>query len=98
VRTLHGHRDLVWRASFSADGSLLPTAGNDGTARLWRVADGQLFRTFQHGGGIGSASFVDGDSRIMTASGDSLGGILAPLRELSFWKMKQRARLLARAE
>ncbi len=46
-QTLHelsAHRRGVWSASFSSDGSLVITASEDGTARIWRVATGQCER------------------------------------------------------
>ncbi|MGR6917959.1 nSTAND1 domain-containing NTPase [[Actinomadura] parvosata] len=36
---LTGHTDRVNAVAVTADGSLLATAGRDGTARLWRIAD-----------------------------------------------------------
>ena len=40
------------------------------------------------------ACFAAAQEETSFGLGDSLGGILAPLRQLSFWKMKQRARLV----
>jgi eukaryotic-like serine/threonine-protein kinase len=36
-RVLHGHEDGVYQGAFSADSSLLVTAGDDGTARVWNL-------------------------------------------------------------
>jgi WD40 repeat protein len=38
---LSGHTAWVERCAFSPDGTLLATASNDGTIRLWQVASGQ---------------------------------------------------------
>jgi WD40 repeat protein len=35
VRTLKGHSDVLWSATFSPDGKRLVTASDDGTVRIW---------------------------------------------------------------
>jgi eukaryotic-like serine/threonine-protein kinase len=41
-RVLRGHEDGVYQGAFSADGSLLVTAGDDGTARVWDLRTDQV--------------------------------------------------------
>ena len=43
---LTGHAGTVNAVAFSPDGARLATAASDGTAKLWRAADGRLVRTF----------------------------------------------------
>jgi WD40 repeat protein len=40
MQLLHGHTDTVFVLSFSPDGSLLASASNDGTIRVWQFPDG----------------------------------------------------------
>ena len=40
ARTLTGHTEGVWAVAFSADGSLLASASDDHTVRVWQVATG----------------------------------------------------------
>jgi hypothetical protein len=52
--------NAVRAVDFSPDGALLVTAGDDGTARLWRVADGQPVRVLPGGGGVAARFTTDG--------------------------------------
>lgn len=45
-RLLKGHNGLAFVGGFSADGTELVSAGNDGSVRVWNVADGAIKRTF----------------------------------------------------
>lgn len=45
-----GHANGTGGITFSPDGLLAASASNDSTAKLWRVADGQLLHTFTTGG------------------------------------------------
>jgi WD40 repeat protein len=42
LRTLSGHTDRVEAAVFSADGTRLASASDDGTVRVWDPATGSL--------------------------------------------------------
>jgi WD40 repeat protein len=60
-----GHSKQVKSVDFSADGTMLATASADGTARIWRVADGGLVRVFDDGGGS-TARFSAGGALLLT--------------------------------
>jgi WD40 repeat protein len=60
---------------FSADGTLLVTAGVDGVARVWRVADGAAVQSFAHGSPLTAAVFDRGGTRIVTAGTDGIARI-----------------------
>jgi WD40 repeat protein len=47
--TLTGHTDRVWWVAFSPDGTLLATASNDRTARLWDVTTARERATLTEG-------------------------------------------------
>jgi WD40 repeat protein len=48
VRTLTDHTRPVRSVQFSSDGHFLVTASEDGTARIWRVANGQCEQVLNH--------------------------------------------------
>jgi WD40 repeat protein len=52
--------------AFSRNGKLLVSAGDDGTARIWRVTDGKQLRVLKHGGRVIAASFSPDGDRVVT--------------------------------
>jgi WD40 repeat protein len=68
---LTGHAGRVNRCVFSANGVLLATAGNDSTARLWRVADGSQRAVLAgHTGVVNGCSFAPNGTLIATSGND----------------------------
>jgi predicted DNA-binding transcriptional regulator AlpA len=61
--------------AFSADGSLLATAGTDQTVKLWKVSSGELLRKFPCGTGQPWPVAFSADQRLLT-SGTDEGTIL----------------------
>mmetsp|Transcript_14307 Transcript_14307/g.23826 ORF Transcript_14307/g.23826 Transcript_14307/m.23826 type:complete len:1003 (-) Transcript_14307:658-3666(-) len=41
LRTLAGHKDIIWALSFSAGGKLLASGSSDKTVRVWNVESGE---------------------------------------------------------
>jgi WD40 repeat protein len=68
---LPGHEGALWAVGFNPDGSRAVTAGDDGTARVWDVATGDLLATFtKHRDTVVSASFSPSEPLVLTASYD----------------------------
>ena len=61
----------VYTVAFSADGSLLATGSDDGTARIIRTADGIETARIEHERSIGSAAFINHGSFATTAFTDN---------------------------
>jgi WD40 repeat protein len=67
--TLQGHKDWVRDFDFRANGSLVATASDDGTARVWETATGlPLYQLLGHTGPVDSIAFQD--TRVITTSND----------------------------
>ena len=61
------HSDIVSSLAFSPDQRLLVSTSEDGTARLFDVADPGTPRTIAHDGGLSSAAFSSDGSLLATA-------------------------------
>ena len=73
---LGGHAKSITSAVFSRDDSLIVTASEDGTARLWRAASGELLRILSgHKGTINEARFNANGDKVLTAGADGTARI-----------------------
>jgi len=70
VRELRGHTDAIYNAQFSRDGRMLLSAGDDGTARVWNVADGTAIVLRGHDDDVYRARFSPDERSVATASLD----------------------------
>lgn len=57
MRTLSGHRRRVFSIAYSASGTLLASAGEDGTVRLWRRDELKSEMSIHHPGRVFSLAF-----------------------------------------
>ena len=69
-RRLRGHSGFIFSLQFSSDGAYLLSAGQDRTARVWRIGDGAAGTVFfGHEGELHDATFAP-DGTVWTASTD----------------------------
>ena len=69
--TCGGHRDLLYDAELSPDGSLLATAGYDRTIRLWDTRDGSMLREIDvHNAAVFDLAWHPAGAVLASASGD----------------------------
>jgi WD40 repeat protein len=69
-RILRAGRGPVNAAAYSPDGSMVVTASEDGTARVFRVRDGSLLAELHHRGSVTDAGFSADGRFIATSSRD----------------------------
>ncbi|MBW3543258.1 MAG: hypothetical protein KY476_23635, partial [Planctomycetes bacterium] len=68
---LRGHRDSLYAAALSPDGSLLATGGYDQNIVIWNVESGESLRTLEgHNGPVFDLAFRPDGKLLASASGD----------------------------
>jgi len=66
-----GHRDVLYDAEWSPDGTLIATAGYDQVIRVWNAASGKLVREIPgHNGAVFDLAFSPNGKLLASASGD----------------------------
>jgi len=69
--TLNEHTQGLTAVAATRDGRRIVTGSDDGTARVWDAASGEVLLTLQaHGGGVKSVAFSRGEEEILTAGVD----------------------------
>jgi DNA-binding beta-propeller fold protein YncE len=73
---LRGHGQFVWGLAFNSDGTLLSSASDDKTIRLWDPLGGKAVSVFNgHARQMQYVGFVGGDKRLATAGWGDDGSI-----------------------
>ena len=71
LRHFLGHTGRIYGMSFSDDGEMLATSGEDGTVRIWKTSTGQPLHVCRgHTGNIWSVSFRPDSKRVASTSAD----------------------------
>ena len=70
---LAGHSNATRSVSYSPDGSLLASGGDDRNVKLWRASDGTLLRTLSDGTRVRSVAFSQ-DGTLLASAGQ--GGVV----------------------
>jgi WD40 repeat protein len=71
IRTLRGHTDALYNVQFTRDGKSLLSASDDGTARMWSLADGTSTVMVGHDDDVTHARLSADESQVVTTSLDA---------------------------
>jgi uncharacterized protein (TIGR03067 family) len=66
LRLLPGHSEYVWAVTLSRDGKYLVSGSRDGTACLWRVADGKRLHKLRHPDAVLAVALSSDEKSIVT--------------------------------
>ena len=73
LKTLTGHKDLVWDVSFSPNGKMLASASDDKTVKLWSIDDGKELKTLNgHSDHVLGVSFSPDGQMLASAGKDGI--------------------------
>ncbi|HEU0035984.1 MAG TPA: protein kinase [Kofleriaceae bacterium] len=70
ARELRGHTDAIYTVEWTHDGRRLLSASDDGTARVWTIADGTSVVLRGHDDDVYRARFSDDERQVVTSSLD----------------------------
>jgi WD40 repeat protein len=91
IRRVGEHSGIVGAARISPDGRLAVTSSADGTARVWRTADGQPVATLDQGDVVNNAVFGPDGSFIVTLAdnGGSIWRVGPYTKHCSFFQSEE---------
>jgi WD40 repeat protein len=88
-----GHSDSISALTFSHDGRLLATAGNEGSILIWNVATGQVAQRIQEGvGAISEIAFSHDDRWLAVGASWYVLGDVPLYRDSFVWDLQARRR------
>ena len=71
-KTLRGHNNRIYRASFSPNSRYVVTASGDSLAKVWDANSGNMVKTLKgHSSHVFSARFSPNNGRVVTAGGET---------------------------
>ena len=68
LKTLQGHKQRIFSLAFSPEGAAIASGAEDDTVKLWEVATGDNFATFQHSSNVLSVAFSPNGETLAAAA------------------------------